>query len=121
MTENIVLNPTDHPVGTIILFESLGGLIEDIICRWSPGGRVRLRVFGWFEPSSLGLGVREILPGPQAPNAATDFAELVDACRELDAELLDEYDSETINSAIRRIRAIVGRGVKMPQEGGTDE
>jgi hypothetical protein len=73
----------------------------------------------WFEPSSLGLGVREILPGPQAPNAATDFAELVDACRALDAELLDEYDSETINSALRRIRAIVGRGVKVHQEGGT--
>jgi len=118
MTENIVLNPTDHPVGTIILFESLGGLIEDIICRWSPGGRVRLRVFGWFEPSSLGLGVREILPEPQAPNAATDFAELVAACRALEVELPDEHGNAAINAALHRIRAIVGRGVKVSQEGG---
>ena len=51
-------------------------------------------------------------------SASVDFAELVDACRALEVELPDEHENAAINAALRRIRAIVGKGVKMPQEGG---
>ncbi len=119
---SIVLNPTDHPVGTEFIHAREGQMVSDAITRWSEGGRLQIRSKGslyWFFPA--GVEVLEILPPSPTPSTSVDFAELVDACRSLDAELLDEYDSEAVNAALHRIRAIVGRCVKMPQEGGTNE
>lgn len=120
MTENILLNPTEHPAGTEFIHATNSQMISDVVTRWSEGGRLQIRSKGslyWFFPA--GVEVLEILPAQPTPSTSVDFAELVDACRALDAELQDEYESEAINAALRRIRAIVGRGVKMPQEGGT--
>jgi hypothetical protein len=70
----------------------------------------------WFFPAEV--EVLKILPVSPTPSASVDFAELVDACRALEVELPDEHENAAINAALRRIRAIVGKGVKMPQEGG---
>ena len=120
MTENILLNPTDHPAGTEFVHRVIGDyVINDAIARWSENGLLAIRSCEsriWFFPAQV--EALEILSSPQDPSASVDFAELVAACRALDAELPDEHESEAINAALRRIRAIVGRGVKMPQEGG---
>jgi hypothetical protein len=117
----IILNPTDHPAGTEFIHAKNNQMVSDVVLRWSEGGRLQIRSEGvrfWFFPA--GVKALEILPPSPTPSTSVDFAELVAACRALDAELLDEYDSEAVNAALHRIRAIVGRGVKMPQEGGTD-
>ena len=119
MTENILLNPTEHPAGTEFIHATNSQMISDVVTRWSEGGRLQIRSEGvrfWFFPA--GVKVLEVLPVPSTPSTSVDFAELVDACRALDAELPDQWRNAPINAALRRIRAIVGRGVKMPQEGG---
>ena len=116
---NIVLNPTDHPAGTEFIHEKNGQMVSDVVLRWSEGGRLQIKSQGsryWFYPAEV--EVLEILPVASTPRTSVDFAELVDACRALDAELPDEHENAAINAALRRIRAIVGRGVKVSQEGG---
>ena len=120
MTENILLNPTEHPAGTEFIHATNSQMISDVVTRWSEGGRLQIKSQGsryWFYPAEV--EVLEILPVPSTPSTSVDFAELVDACRALDADLPDQWRNAPINAALRRIRAIVGRGVKMPQEGGT--
>lgn len=120
MNREIVLNPTDHPAGTEFVHRVVGDyLINDAIARWSENGLLEIRSCGsriWFFPAEV--EALEILHTPPILNT-DDFAELVDACRALDAELPDQHENAAINAALRRIRAIVGRGVKMHQEGGT--
>ena len=119
MTENIVLNPTDHPAGTEFIHATNSQMISDVVTRWSEGGRLQIKSRGsryWFYPAEV--EVLEILPVPSTPSTSVDFAELVAACRALDAELPDDHENQAVSAALRCIRAIVGRGVKMPQEGG---
>ena len=120
---SIVLNPTDHPAGTEFVHRVVGDyLINDAITHWSENGLLAIKSCGsgmCFFPAEV--EVLKILPAPQAPSTSVDFAELVAACRALDAELPDQHKNAAVNAALRRIRAIVGRGVKMRQKGGTDE
>lgn len=121
MTENILLNPTEHPVGTEFVHRVVGDcLINDAITRWSESGLLEIGSYGagyWFFPAEV--EAVEILPVSPTPSTSVDFAELVAACRALEVELPDEHGNAAINAALHRIRAIVGRGVKVSQEGGT--
>ena len=123
MSERITLNPTDHPAGTEFVHRVVGDyLINDAITHWSENGLLAIKSCGsdmWFFPAEV--EALKILPASPTPSTSVDFAELVDACRALDAELPDEHENAAINAALWRIRAIVGRGVKMPQEGGGNE
>ena len=115
----IILNPTDHPAGTEFIHAKNNQMVSDVVLRWSEGGRLQIRSEGarfWFFPA--GVKVLEVLPVSPMPSTSVDFAELVDACRALEVELPDEHGDAAINAALRRIRAIVGRGVKVHQEGG---
>lgn len=118
---SIVLNPTDHPAGTEFIHAKSDRMVSDMVLRWSEGGRLQIKSQGsryWFFPASV--KALEILPASPTPSTSVDFAELVDACRALEVELPDQHENAAINAALRRIRAIVGRGIKMPQKGGTD-
>ena len=94
-------------------------MISDVVTRWSEGGRLQIKSQGsryWFYPADV--EVLKILPVSPTSSASVDFAELVAACRALEVELPDEHGNAAINAALHRIRAIVGRGVKVSQEGG---
>ena len=115
----IILNPTDHPAGTEFIHAKNNQMVSDVVLRWSEGGRLQIRSEGvrfWFSPA--GVKVLEVLPVSPTPSTSVDFAELVDACRALEVEFPDDHENQAVSAALRRIRAIVGRGVKMPQEGG---
>ena len=118
----VILNPTDHPAGTEFIHAKNNQMVSDVVLRWSEGGRLQIRSEGvrfWFFPA--GVKALEILPASPTPSTSVDFAELVDACRALEVELPDVHENKAINAALHRIRAIVGRGVKMPQKGGGNE
>ena len=65
----ILLNPTDHPVGTRLIMrypddvdppQYAGKLYETTISEWSPGGRLRTLSSSWSEP--MYALVVEVLP-----------------------------------------------------------
>ena len=103
MTENILLNPTEHPAGTEFVHRVGDYLIGDKITKWSESGLLQIKSCGsgyWVFPAEV--EVLKILPVSPTSSASVDFAELVAACRALDAELPDQHENAAINAALRR-------------------